>query len=305
MEITNSVRTPTFLVAGVAKCGTTSLYYYMTQHPEIEIPKKETFYFIRDFYRTQTSNINGRRNPEQLIMTEEQYDSFYAKTKSKAIGEVSTCYFHFPEMAIPEIKNKLGDLPVIVILREPVERVWSGYKHFERLNKETLPLEEALASEADRKKNLWDFMWYYTELSFYAKQAARWKSEFKNILFILNEDLEKEPVKTMQEIFRFIGVDDRFVPNTSTRYNISDPQTHNFWFRAFFANQSLKRIIRPLVDKIMNEETRIKIIHKLRRRNTAATPKLDPLIREALRKKYTSDIAALEIIIGKDLSKWK
>jgi len=206
---------PNFLVAGVAKCGTTSLYYYMTQHPEIEIPRKETFYFIRNFYKKQTSDIRGRRNPEHIVKTEKEYDLVYSKCKAKAIGEVSTCYFHFPDESIPDIKQKLGDIPVIIILREPVERVWSGYKHFVRQGREQLSFTDALANEQKRKANRWDFMWYYTEISFYAEQARRWKAVFTNTLFILNEELEQEPVKTMQEIFRFIGVDDQFVPDTT------------------------------------------------------------------------------------------
>lgn len=305
MELKENITLPNFLVAGVAKCGTTSLYYYMTQHPEIEIPRKETFYFLREFYRNQTNDPIGQRNPQRLIMTEADYNFFYSKATAKAIGEVSTCYFHFPDMAIPEIKNKLGDLPVIIILREPVERVWSGYKHFVRHDKETLSFVDALADESNRKKKHWDFMWYYTELSFYAKQAERWKSEFKNVLFILNEELEREPVKTMQEIFRFIGVDDKFIPDTATRYNISDPQTHNFWFRAFFSNPIVKSILKPVINKLVSEEKQRKFIHKLRKRNTNATPKLDPALRDELKKKYINDIEQLEKIISKDLSEWK
>jgi hypothetical protein len=239
------------------------------------------------------------------VKTEKEYDLVYSKCKAKAIGEVSTCYFHFPEESIPDIKQKLGDIPVIIILREPVERVWSGYKHFVRQGREQLSFTDALENEQKRKANRWDFMWYYTEISFYAEQARRWKAAFTNTLFILNEELEQEPVKTMQEIFRFIGVDDQFVPDTATRYNISDPQSHNIWFSLFFANPIIKHTIKPLLNAVIKEDTKRKLMHKLRKKNTAATPKLEPALREELKKKYTADIAALEKVILKDLSKWK
>ena len=64
---------PNFIVAGVAKCGTTSLFYYLTQHPDVSIPKKETFYFIRDFYKSQTNDVIGRRDPVRIINNLQDY----------------------------------------------------------------------------------------------------------------------------------------------------------------------------------------------------------------------------------------
>ena len=100
---------PNFLVAGAAKSGTTSLYYYLLQHPEVAIPRKETFYFAHDFYK----NAGGDKPPyfrekTRIVFSEEEYDRFYEQCNRKAIGEISTCYAYFYKSSVPLIKKKLG-----------------------------------------------------------------------------------------------------------------------------------------------------------------------------------------------------
>ncbi len=296
---------PNFLVAGVAKCGTTSLFFYLVQHPEVCIPKKETFYFIRDFYKQQTDDPIGQRKPAQLILTEEDYNNLYRRCGTeKAIGEVSTCYFHFPDMAIPEIKSKLGNPKVIIILREPVSRAWSNYMHFRRGNQEPLSFEEAMQAQQERKDKRWDFMWDYSGLGFYADYIERYRKEFSDVLILFNEDLETKPVETMQQIFAFIGVDPTFVPDTETRYNISDLQDKNPWFKFFIRNSFVRTIVRPLAEATLSPTLKQKIRHKLRRKNSGPKPTMSPETKQQLKALYRDDILRVQQLTGRDLSSW-
>jgi len=295
---------PNFLVAGVAKCGTTSLFYYLIQHPEVSIPKKETFYFISEFYKNQTADPIGRRDPERIITSLEDYQKLYAESNTKVIGEVSTCYFHFHEMAIPKIKSLLGDPKIIIILRHPVERAYSGYKHFTRTNHEPLSFEEALRSEKERKDKKWDFMWQYSEYGFYAKQVKAYQTNFTNVKIILSEDLEKNTDNTMREIFQFLEIDDSFKPDTKVKFNISDSQKNNFWFKYFIHNKITNKILKPIAEKLINPVKRRKIIHMLR---TPEKQKQDTLIlntRQKLLDLYKEDTLELQSILKRDLSTW-
>jgi len=295
---------PNFLVAGVAKCGTTSLFFYLEQHPEVCIPKKETFYFIADLYQHPSDDPRGRRDPSRIIFTADQYNKLYDKCPSGAIGEVSTCYVHYYREAIPRIKETLGDPPVIIVIRQPVERLFSGYKHFLRLEKENLSLDKALEAEPQRISLRWDFMWAYKGLGFYADAIAAYQASFSKVKVILQEDLTSNAEATMKDIFRFIGVDSNFTPDTSVKYNISDPQSHNAWFKYIFANKSMKSIIKPLLKKLISDKTKRRIMHSFRKPNTEASLKLDEETRKKMLEIYRADILKTESLIKRDLSHW-
>lgn len=295
---------PSFLIAGVAKCGTTSLYYYLEQHPSICIPKKETFYFIADHYRNQTRNKTGQRDPSRIIWNEEQYAQLYAKCSKGITGEISTCYVYYYKDAIPKIKAALGDIPVVIIIRQPVDRLISGYRHFIRLEKETLSLPDALKAESEREKEGYDFMWQYRGLGFYADAIAAYQAAFSQVKVILQEDLQDRTEEIMKDVFRFITVDDSFVPDTSVQYNISDLQTGNFWFKFIVQNRFVKPLIKPLADVIMNEEQRRKLVHKLRKKSKAPAFQPAPALLAELNALYREDILRTQELIRRDLTTW-
>ncbi len=297
---------PNFLVAGVAKCGTTSLFYYLEQHPEVCIPKKETFFFISDLYKNQSEDERGRRESSRIIFTEDKYNQLYSKCQGGAIGEVSTCYLHYHDTAIPNIKKTLGDIPIIIVIRQPIDRLLSGYKHFTRMDKEDLSLESALEEEANRAVLNWDFMWQYKRLGLYADGIAAFQQHFTKVKVILQEELTKQPVEIMQELFKFINVDGSIIPDTSVKYNISDPQQHNFWFKYLFQNNHVKTLLKPITHFLIAEKTRRKIMHQFRKPSKQGENKLilDAKLREDLLNFYRNDIIRTQQLINRDLSSW-
>ncbi len=291
---------PNFLIAGVAKAGTTSLYYYLAQHPEVDIPRKETFYFAKDFYK----DVPGDgppfyRDKSRIIFTEKEYDKFYADCHKKAVGEVSTCYAYFYESAVPLIREKLGDIKIIFILRNPVERAFSAYRHFYRLGSERLSFKQAFKEEKSRMEKKWDFMWYYADLGFYSKQVKAFKDNFSQVKVFLTEDFDADTQQMMKEIFQFIGVDDRFAPDTGFRYNASDAISSPL-LRKFFSNKLLKGIVK----KMIPEKKRMEIRQRARTPDDALELSMDEDVKESLIDLYREDIIALEKIIHRDLGSW-
>jgi hypothetical protein len=292
---------PNFLIAGVAKAGTTSLYYYLLQHPEVDIPRKESFYFAREFYK----NAPGSKPPlyrdkSRIIFTEDDYNKFYAHCNKKAIGEVSTCYAYFHESAVPLIKEKLGDIKIIFILRNPVERAFSAYKHFVRMNAEILSFKDALKAEKERMDQHRDFMWYYADVGFYSKQLKAFKNNFSQVKIFLTEDLEAFPQNTMKEIFQFIEVDNSFVPDTSFRYNEAGTMPSPL-LKKTFSNTFLKSIVK----KIIPEKKRMAVKQKLRKPSETIPLLMDADVKASLVNLYHDDIMELEKIIERDLSEWR
>ena len=151
---------PNFLIVGAAKSGTTSLYEYLRQHPAVFMPKwKELSFFIGDHF-----------GPLHKVKRPEYYRKVFDKVQNEsAVGEASTSYL-YDESAPKKIKEGLGLINIIIILRNPVEMSYSLYNHQVRKEGETLKtFEAALEAEEDRIKDLtfrkksygWHANYYY------------------------------------------------------------------------------------------------------------------------------------------------
>lgn len=296
---------PNFIIPGVAKAGTTSLYYYLDQHPEIDIPRKETFFFARDFYlKHPDGGPPYFRDRSRVVFSEAEYDKFYAHCNKKAVGEVSTCYAYFYKQSIPFIKEKLGDVKIIFLLRNPVERAFSAYKHFARSQKEPLSFSDALLQEKARMEMNWDFMWYYADLGFYAEQVKAFKNNFNNVHVFFSEDLQKNTDKILQKIFKSINVSEDVKIDTTIKYNMSDARFDNFRSNYLYGNLFSKKIIRPALKKIIPEKKRQLLKHKWRTPAVLLPNKIEHKIKSHLQNMYRSDIKELEKMTGRDLSAW-
>jgi len=215
---------PDFLVIGGQKCGTTSLYDYLTQHPQIlPAAKKGVHYF--DFYHAQGPLWYRSHFPLQR-----------KKQAGHITGEASPYYVVHPQ--VPErIAQLVPNVKLIVLLRDPVTRAISHYFHEYRRGKETLSLEEALAGEEERiqpefQQLLIDdayrssaFQTYsYKKRGVYYEQLSRYAESFpkERMHVIRSEDFFRRPTPVLQAVFRFLGVNDTYVPHDLTPKNIGD-----------------------------------------------------------------------------------
>ena len=125
---------PNFIIVGVARCGTTSLFHYLEQHPEIGMAKvKEPKYFSSLDLTLPQNGIGDSTVFSKLIKDEASYDNLFEGLEGyKAVGEASSDYFYYHKTVIPRIKKKLGDIKIIVCLRDPVERAFSAYNNLIR-----------------------------------------------------------------------------------------------------------------------------------------------------------------------------
>ena len=198
---------PNFIIVGAAKCGTTSLYHYLSQHPEIGFPTlKEPKYFSTIFNKLPQKGVGDNSIDKYAIDNWTEYKSLFSKLKKYQLrGEASPDYLLYHKNTALAIKEKLGDIPIIIMLRDPVARAFSAYSNMRRDNREFLPFKEALEAEQDRILNNWDFMWRYIQGSLYAEQIKTFLDEFSNVKFVLFEDFIKNPLEEVNKVIYFLG----------------------------------------------------------------------------------------------------
>jgi hypothetical protein len=289
---------PQFIVAGAARCGTTSLYYYLRQHPGLYLPRKETFFFARDhFARSPREGPPRFRDPAQCIREESEYDALFKKSGGRLAGEVSTCYAYLHDTAIPRLREKLGDARILFLLRHPAGRAWSGYRHFVRLGYETLSFEEALEQEAERVREGWDFMWHYAALGFYARQVAAFRAAFSRVLVIRSETFFSRPGESLRSVFDFIGADPGFAPDTRRVYNFAHEDRHALAAR-LLDSPAAALLVKPLARRLLSRSRRLAWRERLRRPAAGPAPRPRPETLEKLQALYAGDLAALRAAEG-------
>ena len=296
---------PNFFIIGAAKSGTTALYRYLRQHPEIFMPdRKEPHHFSFD---ERTKLTNGPGDYVRTAITDNaQYIRLFANVKDEiAIGEASPTYIYIPDTS-ERIHAVIPNAKIISILRHPAERAFSAYMHLIRDGYETiLDFDEALKKEPERIENRWGPIWHYTKSGFYYEQLERYYSVFNNNLIhvIIYDDFKKDPFKVVNEIFNFLEVDDRFRPDMKAKPNVSGIPKNMTWQKIIQYFFERDNIIRSISRKIFRDEFRWRFTSNIRKMNLSQ-PMLPLPTKIRLIELFREDILKLQDLINYDLSIW-
>ena len=295
---------PNFLVIGAGKSGTTSLYYYLGQHPEVYMsPVKEPLFFAaeggRISYLGPDGQMMSRPANRGAVTSLEEYEGLFAGVRGeKAVGEASPQYLYSPE-APERIKRRVPGARLLAVLRNPVERAYSAFLHRTRLGREPLAdFPAAIAEEENRMREGWGLSFHYKHKGFYHAQLSRYVELFgrEQLRVYLYEDLKADPVGVSQDVFRFLGVDDAFVPDASVSYNTAGVPKNG-------AVSALVKRAGPAVFFLRNRVP-VGISRRFRGLVFTGPPPLPPEAREELIGVYREDILRLQEMIGRDLSGW-
>lgn len=258
---------PNFIVIGAAKAGSTSLWQYLRGHPQIYMSdEKEPEFFL------ESGNwARGRR------WYEAQFDQ---AGDAIAVGEASVRYTTHPFRpgAAARMAALVPEAKLIYLVRDPVARMVSQWLHNVRRYAERTPPHAALRTPR------------YLLASSYAYQAERFLRHFPpdRLLIVQTERLRAAQGETLDEIFRFLGVE--------TGYR--GPAL----VREFNPNQGLA-VPRPIVRRIFGIHgmwrVRYGVPIELRRRLRPLTrippqaPALAPAVTQELRERLSEDVARL------------
>ena len=298
---------PNFLVIGAGKAGTTSLYHYLDQHPDIFMsPIKEPKFFALEGgvpdYRGPGDREVWSSGTSRAIPDPKEYEALFdGVSGEKAIGEASPVYL-CNAGAPGRIKRHVPEARLVAVLRDPAERAYSAYLHMLRDGRERLGFAEALAEEERRTRAGWAPGWQYTREGFYHRNLQRYFELFNRgqIRTYLYEELRADPLGLMRDAFRFLGVDEAFAPDISTRHNVSGIPKSTLLISLIKRRNPLKTVLKPLLPKGLR--TRLSV--GIQNRNLNPAPPLPPEVREGLIELYREDVSKLQDLIGRDLSKW-
>ena len=294
---------PNFLVIGAAKSGTTSLYAYLNQHPQIYMsPVKETNFFAIEGktlnYNYTDSKVIDNYLAQCKTDLKSYQDLFQEVMDEKAIGEVSPMYLYDPK-APERIQNYIPDVKLIAIIRNPVERAYSSFLHTIRYKLEPFTnFTQAIQAEESRMRSNWWWGFFYVHPGFYYEQLQRYLERFKpsQLKIYLYEDLSDHPFDLLQDLFKFLDVNETFTPDISSRYNATGIPKNELLYNLIesrIAQASLKRLPQQLRQKVTNLNSQ-----------NLKKPPLNSALRKQLIKTYREDILKLQDLLQRDLSHW-
>lgn len=289
---------PTFVVIGAAKAGTTALYWYLDEHPQTYMsPLKETNFFAYG------RDANGRLrygDPELHrfpIRTRSAYDELFADAgHADAVGEISPLYLECPE-APERIAALLPDARIVCGLRHPVDRAYSDYLmylrnrglHFD-------PRRDLVPTAAWAQPDS-----HWMRISRYHEMLSRYFAAFprEHIHVYLFDDLVSAPLQVVQQIYRFVGVDDSFVPDLATPHNVGGVP-RNMRFERLLTSKRLRAAVDAWVPRQVADLAR-----RVRTSNLQAAPRLPGTLRAELIGRFSDDIDGTARLIDRDLRSWR
>ncbi|GAB4225919.1 MAG: sulfotransferase [Stanieria sp.] len=291
------MKLPNFLIIGIQKAGTTSIYNYLQEHPQIYMsPVKETNFFEKDWESLPVEERNKKG-----IITFDDYCQLFTNVKDEiAIGEASPNYLFHYQSSAPKIKQYLPNAKLIAILRNPVERAYSDYLMHIRDAIGYRPLSEQIKHSA-HKSFIIRKGFYYEPLKFYYEQFCP-----EQIKVFLYEDFCKQPQVIMQEMYRYLGVDDTFSPDVSKKAQVAKVPKNQTINNLLQRQNPLRTMVANALKTIISLETRQKLRDSLVNLNSI-DKKQAPLSeedRKQLIKIYQEDIFKLQELLQRDLSIW-
>ena len=195
---------PNLLIVGAAKSGTTSLHNYLNQHNDVFMCNpKEPHFLINNEIGIQRIPIG--------ISNKIAYEKLFLEGEGlKYRGESSVMYLMYPEIVIPKIKEHLGsEVKIVIMLRNPVERAYSGYQHVKRYNikEDILEFRDAWDVSEQRYFSNPDMTpaSRYKELGLYYNQVKSYLENF-NTHIIIYEDYKLDFQNEMNKLFDFLEI---------------------------------------------------------------------------------------------------
>jgi hypothetical protein len=196
---------PRAVILGAQKSGTTSLHFYLVQHPGVIEPlRKEVHFFDLHYERGEA-----------------WYRAHFGKIDRPGVNIDASPYYLFHPAVPARLHAMLPDARLLVLLRDPVRRAYSHYWHERDKGHERLSFEDAIAAEPERVeaaherlargeigRSLDHQYFSYLARGRYVEQLERWFARFPRRQFHVMrfEDLARDPLGTLNGTLGFLGL---------------------------------------------------------------------------------------------------
>jgi len=295
------LKRPDFFIVGAFKAGTTALYEYLRAHPQIfmSVPK-EPMYFGQDL------------TPRYRRMTEDEYLALFRDARDdQRAGEASPWYL-YSKSAAQEIRDFNPDARAIIMLRNPVDVMYSQHSQLVFNQREDLAdFAQALAAEDDRRAGhrlpadaIRPEALYYRRSVQFPEQIERYIDVLgrERVHFIVFDDLVSDPRRVYRACLEFLGVD----PSVEVDLSVYNPNKRP-------RSGAIQKVIfapRGPMKKVFGRLRSVPVMHRVRdamvsaNSTRAARQTMDPELRRQLTDEFASMVRELGAIIGRDLSSW-
>lgn|SRR5699024_4973400 len=290
------MKKPNFFIIGAPKCGTSSLYTYLKDHPQIFMsPIKEPNYFNTD------KNV-------RLIRTQEAYKDLFvnAPEDAKYLGEASVWYL-YSQKAVPNILRYNPNAKFVVMLRNPIEMAPSLHKqhlytHEEAITdfQEAWNLQDKRAKGEEVPKFCKDErMLLYGPACKLGEQLERLYKvcDRKDVLVLFLDELKNDPASLITKTNRFLGIDE-WLPES---FPVVNPATKTI-------SSTFQHLILNIikVKKRLGIDTSFGMLKGLTKLNTQKDNwTIDQKMRERLKDYFEDDIEKLENLLDINLDHWR
>lgn len=303
-------RLPSFVVAGAPRCGTTSLHYYLRQHPQVcmsDIKEPNAFLFAAD----GTPFIEEAPIIRKSVPDLTSYRALFRPGPATlATGDASPLYL-YTEPTPARILEVCGSLKVVCVLRRPAERAWSHFLHaFADVPEDRRAERFAELVGAEMREGTgytpYRTRTHLVRLGRYAAQLRRYHAAFgpENVLTLLTEELASEPARVVRAVAAHIGVDPAHELDVNQRYNTTGGGSPTGWG---LARRALRRV-QPAMKVILPPRLVGRLAEvRASRLDAGLGPgaPIDPNVAERIARWCADDVAELEELIGRDLNDWQ
>jgi hypothetical protein len=294
---------PNFFVIGAAKSGTTSVYHYLAQHPQVFMcPRKEPrFFALGDDGKLPDLGPGIHHLWEQAVKDLGAYRSLFDGVHGeRAIGEATPLYLS-SEGAPRRIYEQVPDAKLIVILRHPVEMSYSAFMMTRRAGFEPIvDYPEAVPLDGDEQTMGWRWRLYVYQ-ALYGRHLRRYLAYFdrQQISVHLYDDLRVDVLGVLKEMFRFLDVDEGFVPDTSVQHNVGLQPRSSVVEKVITGHGPVIRLLWRTIPGGAQQRLR----GALERRNRTRV-RIPGDLRRRYIEVFRDDILDLQQLLQRDLSFW-
>lgn len=295
---------PSFVIAGAPRAGTTWLYHQLSKHPAVYMaPNKgePRFYAVHESDPLAFSGPGDDKWLDHFVQKRESYEALYAGAQAGQLrGEASSDYLYRSQVAAPRLRDDVPSARVVFVFRDPALRAYSNWLQHVQYGREPLDFGDALEAEEERIEMGWAWWWHYARRGYYAAQLEPFLEAFPRdqILFLLHDDLRRDPRGLLERICRFLDIDPVLGDQTEERQN-----------QSLVPRSPAHARVRQLVGPAAAVSAKIlprKAEKRLRRwfQDRTLGPTISDADYQRLSREYARDSERLAGLTGLDLSAW-
>lgn len=302
-------RIPNLFIVGAPKSGSTSLYEYLSDHPEVFMSVvKEPCYFAADLALDKSGNFMRYGQDEKLY-----FELFSEAGEARVVGEASTRYL-YSQQAPRLIHGVSPAARIVAVLRNPVDMMHSLHAHKLAAGTEDIAdFEQALAAEDDRHAGhrIPPFsnpkLATYADRARFGEQLERWIATFgrDRVRVIIFEEMVADPPHHFRQLLEFLGIDPDYRPASFAAHNVAHGARSPLLRRVLNARgpQWVAWRLMPRLIGDLHTRTLVRRFSQgpLQRRRIERAP-LAPELRRRLQAELAPDVQRLSQLLGRDMT---